>query len=113
MFDTQNVQHSVGQGGSQGFGIASTIPRTNITIGTELSNNSPENMMTSMLSSIPANKPSLGALSMEILRFPTMSDSLSHWIHNNLGTNLWYRAGPEVTKKWLISCLKENFKGSN
>ena len=30
-----------------------------------------------------------------------MSDRLSHWIHNNLGTNLWYRAGPEVTKKWL------------
>ena len=99
-FDPQNISYSMAQGGSAGF-AGTARPRTNLTIQSSGSNISPDNAFNSTISPIPPNEQSLSALSMEILRFPSMDDSLSEWIVTNLGNNLWYKGSVAVTKKWL------------
>ena len=75
-FDPQNISYSMAQGGSAGF-AGTARPRTNLTIQSSGSNISPDNAFNSIISPIPPNEQSLSALSMEILRFPSMDDSLS------------------------------------
>ena len=85
------------QGGSAGF-AGTARPRTNLTIQSSGSNISPDNAFNSTISPIPPNEQSLSALSMEILKFPSMDDSLSEWIVTNLGNNLWYKGSVPMTK---------------